>query len=532
MTEPIRASGETVARVAWQDAPWTPRAWQAAALPVVVEHLRAGRRSVVSAVMGAGKSVLQAELCWLALPKTGDRAIVITAPKQALVRQLAETIRRRCGADAVGTFYANSKQDDRPIVVACNASADKLAARFALAGRRVALMVCDEAHGTEGERIKSAIDAMAPAALVGFTATPFRSAESERLQLFDVVAYRYTIVDATRDRVLVPMRHVAWEGQDTPLIDDACVHMIETEGTGPGIVSANTIEDAERFAAHLVGHGIQAEAIHSRHKRAEQADKLERLRAGGLAALVHVALLSEGVDLPWLRWICLRRPVEAKVRFLQELGRVLRIDPEPREDLGPKLDGIVIDPHLLLGRHGLTSTEAIGAALDELAEDEEEKPSAERQEGEPGPAELPRVVAWQKLSRHLAELHAAMLASGMIKRHRVWTGSRSELATERQKTAIGRLSWATGAIPATYRGPVRTLFELQHALTKKQASDLLDVLGASADYRRRNKSEDVQSYMIRWDANAINLEPLPVEDYAPIKRLAAKLQRKRTKGAS
>ena len=125
-----------------------------------------------------------------------------------------------------------------------------------------------------------------------------------------------------------------------------------------------------------------------------------------------------------------------------------------------------------------------------------------------------------------------MLSSGMIKRHRVWTGSRSELATERQKTAIGRLSWATGAIPATYRGPVRALFELQHALTKKQASDLLDVLGASADYRRRNKSEDVQSYMIRWDANAINLEPLPVEDYAPIKRLAAKLQRKRTQGAS
>ena len=532
MEDENRASGGTSARVAWDGAPWTPRAWQAAALPIIIENLRARRRSVVSAVMGAGKSVLQAELCWIAMARSGDRAIVITAPKQALVRQLAETIRRRCGADAVGTYYAASKQHDRPIVVACNASAEKLAGVLAEAGRRVALMICDEAHGTEGDRIKGAIDAMAPAALVGFTATPFRSAESERLQLFDVVAYRYTIVDATRDRVLVPMRHVAWEGEDTPLIDDACVHMIEKQGTGPGIVSAKSINDAEAFAGHLSGHGIEAEAIHSRHTRAEQADKLDRLRSGALAVLVHVSLLSEGVDLPWLRWICLRRPVEAKVRFLQELGRVLRIDPDPRADLGPKRDGIVIDPHLLLGRHGLTSTEAIGAALDELADEPEGESTSEPREGEGDAPEAPRVVAWQALSRHLVELHAAMLTTGMIKRYRVWTGSRSELATDSQKDAIGRLSWATGVIPAVHRGPVRALFELKHALTKKQASDLLDVLGASADYRRRNKSESVPAYMVRWDADAIDLEPLPAEDYAPLKRLAEKMQRKRTRSAS
>jgi len=192
----------------------------------------------------------------------------------------------------------------------------------------------------------------------------------------------------------------------------------------------------------------------------------------------------------------------------------------------------VIEPHLLLGRHGLTSTEAIGAALDELADEPEGESTSEPREGEGDAPEAPRVVAWQALSRHLVELHAAMLTTGMIKRYRVWTGSRSELATDSQKDAIGRLSWATGVIPAVHRGPVRALFELKHALTKKQASDLLDVLGASADYRRRNKSESVPAYMVRWDADAIDLEPLPAEDYAPLKRLAEKMQRKRTRSAS
>jgi superfamily II DNA or RNA helicase len=513
-------NGEAVdvrAPVAWEGAPWHPRKWQAEALPIIIDGLKARKRGVVCAVMGAGKSILQSELCYLAMHKAGDRAIIVTAPKQKLVRQLAATLAARCGEDNVGTFYADKKQHDRRIVVACNASAAKLATVLEETGRSVALMICDEAHGTEGEKLKTSIDAIKPVSLVGFTATPFRSAESERLELFDEVFYRYTIVDATRDGVLVPMKHRGWDQHSTPPIDEACLSMVARFGVGPGIVSASSIADAEDFAEQLRDAGIQAEAIHSRQKVAEREDKLERLRVGELDALVHCSLLSEGVDLPWLRWICLRRCVEARVRFLQELGRVLRIDPEPRDDLGPKREGVVMDPHMLLAKHGLTSTEAIGKAMDEEAEQEEEQGT--RKEREAAAARERRAVAWVMLTDHLRAMWEAMDAADLITHGRFTIRNPDAPISTKQATAIGRLSFATGAIPPVYRPAIRQVIELKKGLTVQQASDLLDILGASADYRRKFTPAGSPAYYTRVPPHLFGgLAPLSEDDFRPVLR--------------
>ena len=53
----------------WNNAPWKPRKWQKSALPVAIEALRGGKRPIISAIMGAGKSVLIAELVYQALKK-------------------------------------------------------------------------------------------------------------------------------------------------------------------------------------------------------------------------------------------------------------------------------------------------------------------------------------------------------------------------------------------------------------------------------------------------------------------------------
>jgi hypothetical protein len=38
----------------------------------------------------------------------------------------------------------------------------------------------------------------------------------------------------------------------------------------------------------------------------------------------------EGVNLPWLSWICFRRETRSRVRFQQEFGRVLRVSPNKK----------------------------------------------------------------------------------------------------------------------------------------------------------------------------------------------------------
>jgi hypothetical protein len=225
-------------------------------------------------------------------------------------------------------------------------------------------------------------------------------------------------------------------------------------------------------------------------------------------------LLSEGVDLPWLRWICLRRKVEARVRFLQELGRVLRIDPEPREDLGPKTTGLVMDPHMLLAKHGLTSTEALGKAMDEEA-DGPEQPDAQ-QEREAAAAREDRAVAWEMLTDHLSAMWSAMDRADMLRPSKFTIKNPGDRITDKQDHAVGRLSFATAAIPLEYRPAIRQLIELRLGLTTRQASDLLDILGASADYRRKHTPPGGKIYMTRWPAHILGgLAPLSEDEFRP-----------------
>jgi len=279
----------------------TPRKWQADALPVILDALHRGERGIVSAVMGAGKSILQAEVA-----ANVPGSCVVVAPRQELVRQLGATFAERLGADEVGLYFAESKQIRR-VTVCCAASLPYLAPKVEGAD----LLIADEVHGSESARLLEAIPAVRAKSLVGFTATPFRSRPSQSISLFDKILYRYTMSQALSDGCLVPMRHVRYEGTHPGGVDAECLEMIRQHGEGPGIVSADSIEDAEEYAAWLTERKIVSEAIHSGNSGPERAEKLSKLHGGAIRALVHVSLLAEGMDLPWLRWLCLRRKVGA-----------------------------------------------------------------------------------------------------------------------------------------------------------------------------------------------------------------------------
>ena len=502
------ASGGADVRDPWAGSPFPPRKWQAEALPIIIEAMKRRERGIVSAVMGGGKSILQSALVANALPRLGGRAIVVTVPRQALVRQLAATMRSWMGEDTVGVFYGRKKQAERRVIVACNASLPRLWEQLQEWGRSVALMVCDEAHGTQGETLRTLIPQIAPTCLVGFTATPFRSVPSETIETFDRVLYRYTMADAERDGVLVHMRHERLEGRWDGSVDEACLQLMEQHARGPGIVSAASIEDAEEHAQWLTSRGWTAAAIHSGHSEAERARLLDALRAGEYRALVHVSLLAEGVDFPWLRWLCLRRNVSARVRFLQEIGRVLRVDREPDPKLGPKVEGVVLDPHLLLGRHGLTTIEAIGQALEDAAEEEARDDQRQGRKGEPTEAEA---VALDELLEYLERVRESLEDGGVLDSSEVRRGGwRLASASEKQVEAVKKASRLTRHVPGEHREAIKTLVKVPYALTKGQASDLLDVLYGGSKWARAQMEEDPRLQypsQVQWDADLVAAVP-------------------------
>ena len=70
----------------WRGAEYKPRKWQEEALIEIVRMLREGNNPIVSAIMGSGKSVLIAEVIYVAMQKLKEgRKIIVTAPRQHLV---------------------------------------------------------------------------------------------------------------------------------------------------------------------------------------------------------------------------------------------------------------------------------------------------------------------------------------------------------------------------------------------------------------------------------------------------------------
>jgi len=198
---------------------------------------------------------------------------------------------------------------------------------------------------------------------------------------------------------------------------------------------------------------------------------------------------------------------------------VLRIDPEPRVDLGPKTAGLVMDPHMLLAKHGLTSTEALGKAMDEEAEEPEQQQA--QQEREAAAAREHRAVAWKMLTDHLSAMWSAMNCASMLRPSKYTIKHPQQRITVRQDIALEKLSFATAAIPREYRPAIRQLLELRKGLTKRQASDLLDILGASADYRRKHTPPGRPIYFTRWPAHLLGgLAPLSEDEFKPASKRA------------
>jgi hypothetical protein len=327
------------------------RRWQTEALDVLRQQWRPGQAVVVRAVMGAGKSILMATV---AAKMKGS--ILVTAPSVKLVDQLATTLGEVTG-EPIGRYFTHSKTIER-ITVCCYPSILALADT----GYTCNVWIADECHRTETDKTHAAMQKLGAQWILGFSATPYRSQEGETLSLFDRQIYEYSVAHAIRDGVVVPpdVRYYGGESND---INTACLEMIQ-DAEGPGIISAKSIDDAEEFARFADRHGFFSRAIHSKQSREEQVELIEMLRDGMLHHLVHVNMLTEGVDLPWLRWLCARRPSVSRIRFAQEIGRVLRSHPG-------KTRGVIYDVNNLFAKRKLTYEEALGEApMPEQTDDE------------------------------------------------------------------------------------------------------------------------------------------------------------------
>jgi hypothetical protein len=248
---------------------------------------------------------------------------------------------------------------------------------------------------------------------------------------------------------------------------------------GPGLITATDILDAEAYAEMIPG----AAAIHSRLSRRAQTVLLDRLRTGDLRCLVQVRLLSEGVDLPWLRWLALRVPISGRVPFCQLVGRVLRSWPG-------KTSARILDPLDLFNVHGLSFEAMLGGGGVDTSEEDELRGFADTAR-ESLHVDLP--VFYDAMASYLRKLALMLYAIGAVQREVKGGSWRRDFASGKQIDCAVRMRWATQHAPEPHRGMLRTAIQKAQDLTRGDVSDLIEVLfylGRAKTWPALGRTED------------------------------------------
>lgn len=291
-------------------------------------------------------------------------------------------------------------------------------------------IVVDEAHHALSDSYRAVLGHFPSAKVLGVTATADRGDKRDLGQLFESVAYEYTLPTAIREGYLCPIK-----AQTVPLsIDLAGVKVSAGDfsagdlGTAldpylegiademlaagcPGrktVVFLPLVATSKKFAAALGRRGLDAMEVDG--KSEDRAETLARFDAAGPGAvLCNSMLLTEGWDCPSVDCVVVLRPTKVRSLYVQMVGRGTRLSPATG-----KTELLVLDFLWMTERHELCRPAHLVAGSPEVA-----ARMAEIAEQAGGPVDLGAVEAQAAgdVVRQREEALAEELAS-MRKRRR------------------------------------------------------------------------------------------------------------------
>ena len=220
---------------------------------------------------------------------------------------------------------------------------------------RFDVVVVDEFHHAEAPTYRRLLDHLAPAELLGLTATSERGDGRDVRTFFGGrAAFELPLWSALEADLLCPfhyfgvaditdLRSVAYErgaydvdglsrlytGNDTRTraVLTAVRDRVGDVGRMRALGFCVSVDHARYMARVFTEAGIPARAVHGDTSEHERAQALAALDAGTVRVLFAVDLFNEGLDVPRVDTLLLLRPTQSVTVFLQQLGRGLRRAP-------------------------------------------------------------------------------------------------------------------------------------------------------------------------------------------------------------
>ena len=312
----------------------------------IEKALRLHRSVMAQMPTGTGKTYLLTAVIDSFVSNNPMEKVWIVAHRRELVSQIDETVRK------FHSYYASNTSSLLSSVKAM--SIQWLMRHYDEIEEEPGMIVIDEAHHALAKTYKEMWERFPKAKFLGLTATPCRLNGKGFTDLFDVLVQSWSVPEfiskgrlATYDFVSIKSDGVTQRLIDSlqkrgadgdyqnkemdmllnkkPSIERLYQSLEEFGKDRKGIVYAINISHAQKITRLYQEHGVKAIAIDSKTPAAERQQDIEAFKKGDIQVLVNVDIFSEGFDCPDVEFVQLARPTLSLAKYLQMVGRGLRV---------------------------------------------------------------------------------------------------------------------------------------------------------------------------------------------------------------
>lgn len=321
-----------------------PNEVQRDALRFLVETRDAGfRRGLVVMATGLGKTFLAA----FDSAQLGAKRVLFVAHREEILLQAENTFQRIHPHLRVGQYNGSRKEVDVDLLFASVQTLGKSHHLDNFLPDHFDYIVVDEFHHAAAPTYRKLITHFQPRFLLGLTATPERTDQSDILSLCDDnLVFRCNLFHGVEQKILCPFSYygiydesvdyneIPWRnGRFDP---DSLSNKLATlarakhaynqwreKAQSRTLAFCVSIKHANFMADRFQKEGVNAVAVYG-GSETDRSEALEQLEKSEIQIIFSVDLFNEGVDLPAIDTVMMLRPTESKVLFIQQLGRGLR----------------------------------------------------------------------------------------------------------------------------------------------------------------------------------------------------------------
>ena len=326
------------------------RPYQQQAMNAVLTEWSAGvRRTLLVLPTGCGKTIVFAKIIEEKVRQGAN--VLVLAHREELLQQASDKLAKTTGLQTALEKAESSCLDSWFNVTVGSVQTLQNSKRLELfSPDHFDTIIIDEAHHAVSPSYRRILDYFSAAQVLGVTATADRGDKRNLGEIFETLAFEYTLVKAIREGFLTPIKALtlplnidlagvkiqtgdfqaaALGTALDPYLAQIADLMVEHCFNRKTVVFLPLIATSQKMCALLNARGLTAAEVNGESEN--RAEILQEFHEGKYKVLCNSMLLTEGWDEPAVDCIVCLRPTKVRALYAQIVGRGTRLSPGKKE---------------------------------------------------------------------------------------------------------------------------------------------------------------------------------------------------------